>query len=228
MILLQRVTPIIASLIAIAVFGVVWLVPTSLYAATAVALLLYWWIAAALPATGVGEKLQRWLILSLPLVSGGWLWLLLDQPSIRQWLPIVTVLIVLTSGEVLFQTAYRRVYNPRAWMIIITVLSAWFLCTALALSNLLLNWSTILIALVGGAIAVALLHHLVYVYALPIDPWWAQLAWLIIYSQIFYAILLLPVTYTSQAIAGLVILMIGFRLRLGQRVSSLSFNSTRV
>jgi hypothetical protein len=192
-----------------------------MYAVTLVALLLFWWIVATLPSTGVVEKSQRWLMLSLPLVSGGWLWLLLDQPNIRQWLPIVTVLMVLASGEVLFQTAYQRAYNPRAWMIIITVLSAWFLCTALTLSNLLLNWSAISMALTGGIIALVLLQHLVWVYALPIDPWWAQLAWLIIYAQIFYALLLLPVTYTTQTIFGLLLLIIGFRLRLGQRVRAI-------
>jgi hypothetical protein len=138
----------------------------------------------------VGEKLRRWLVLSLPLAAGAWLWVLLDQPGVRQWLPIVTVCMVLANGEVLFQSAYRRVYTSRSWVALVMVISAWFICTNLALSNLLLNWGTILVALVGGLSALALLHSVIWTYALSVDPIWAQIAWLLIYSQLFLGILL--------------------------------------
>jgi hypothetical protein len=225
MIILQRLTPVFAGLIAAALFGLVWLVPTSLYAAGAVSLLLYWLVVSRLPAAGVGERFQRWLVLALPLVSGCWLWILLDLPSVRQWLPIATVAMVLASGEVIFQAAYRRLYSPKTWLILVAILSAWFICASLALSNLLLNWGTTAVAAAAGIASLALLYQVVWIYSLPVDPWWAQLAWLFIYAQVFGALLLVPTTYRSQAAAGLAAIVVGIRLRLGQRVPQLAFAS---
>ena len=225
MIIFQRVGPAFAAAVCAISFIVVAAAPRRVYIAALVCLLALWWVAWSLPAVRLAERLERLLVLALPYLAGGWLWLLVDQPELRQWLPIVTVGLVLVSGEALFQSAYQRGARMRLWMAVLTVLLAWFAATGLSLGNLLVAQSTLVAAALGSVYVLGLLHHIQWVYSLPRDPWWVQIAWLIIYWQILWGIILLPVTYSTQAAVAMVLIVLGLRLRLGQRMRSLNLTT---
>ncbi len=222
MIIFQRVGPAFAAAACAVSFLVVASSPKSVYMAAPVCLLALWWVASALPAARLGERLDRFLVLALPYLAGGWLWLLMDQADLRQWLPIVTVGLVLLSGEVLFQGAYQRGAKVRLWMAIVTALLAWFGATGLSLGNLLVAKSALIAAALGSVYILGLLHHIQWVYSLPRDPWWVQAAWLVIYWQVLWGILLLPTAYSVQSAIVMLLTIFGLRMRLGQRMASLN------
>lgn len=221
MIIFQRVGPAFAAAASAASFLVVAGSPRSVYVAATVCLLALWWVASALPAARLGERLERFLVLSLPYLAGGWLWLLVDKHDMRQWLPIVTVGLVLLSGEALFQAAYQRGAKLRLWMAVVTVLMVWFGVTGLSLGNLLVAKSALVAAAIGSVYVLGLLHHIQWVYSLPRDPWWVQVAWLCIYWQVLWGILLLPVAYSVQSAIATLLVVLGLRLRIAQRMRSL-------
>lgn len=217
MIIVQRAGPYLAAAAVAASFLVTSAHHRSAYWAAPACLLVLLWVAWGLPATRLAERLERLLVLALPYIAGGWLWLLLDKPDVRQWLPIATVGLVLLSGEVLFQVAYQRGKQLRLWMAIVTALLVWFACTGLALGNLLVARSALVAAGLGSLYVLGLFHHIQWVYSLPRDPWWAQLALFVAYWQVLWAVILLPVSYPAQAAAAMLMVLLGLRLRLSQR-----------
>lgn len=222
MIIFQRVGPAFAAAACAVSFLVVASSPKSVYVAAPVCLFALWWVASSLPSTRLGERFERLLVLAMPYLAGGWLWLLVDQVELRQWLPIVTVGLVLLSGEVLFQGAYQRGIKMRLWMAVATALLAWFGATGLSLGNLLVAKSALVAAGIGSVYVLGLLHHIQWVYSLPRDPWWVQASWLLIYWQVLWGVLLLPVPYSVQSAAAMLLTFLGLRLRLGQRMASLN------
>lgn len=221
MIIFQRIGPAFAAAACAVAFFVVAASPKAVYVAAPLCMLAMWWVASSLPAARLAERLERALVLSLPFLAGGWLWLLLDQPDLRQWLPIATVSLVLLSGETLFQAAYQRGAKMRLWMAVVTALLAWFGVTGLSLGSLLVAKSIWVAAAIGSLYVLALLHHIQWVYSLPRDPWWAQVAWVAIYWQVLWGVLLLPVAYSVQSAVALLLVFLGIRLRLAQRMRSL-------
>lgn len=225
MIIFQRLSPIFAAAVTAVSFLLVNFYPNRLLVVAILMGVVFWFLCQLLPSIGLKENLWRWFMLILPVVLSGFLWLLIDKGVAWTWLPIITVIIVFLISESQFHHAYER-QNPIApWLIIINILLAWYLFNILALVYLLLAWSPLLISLIGGLVLVGLLCQALWINQQTHDPWWILLSIGVIYAQLAWIILLLPISYTMQSTVGLIFYVVSLRLRLLQRLGKLTVTS---